>query len=396
MTTLFQDDNFSFEFMRILGESVYGGSDIKECLLAASRIGDGDIESWHTAWIEIAERVHHVADGCLAKGHRVSARDAYLRASNYYRCAEFFLHMTIGQVDPRAMPAYEASVACFRAAMPLLPFPAELVRIPYEGTTLPGYFYRVDGDARPRPTLIVHGGYDSTGEEQYFSTVVAAIERGYNCLSFEGPGQGGVIRCQNLPFRPDWEKVVSPVVDYALSRPEIDPARIALEGRSLGGYLAPRAAAFEHRLAACIAVDGMYSFAPRDTSPEDIAAATDEQIAQVLDQMMAGSLNIRWAVSQGMWCMQPSSKRDLLVKMGQYTMEGIAGQISCPTLVCDAAEDFFFAGQARLLYDALSCSKTYLLFTAEEGAEEHCHEGAYRLHNQRIFDWLDETLGWLG
>ena len=91
----------------------------------------------------------------------------------------------------------------------------------------------------PRPTLIAHGGFDSTLEELYASAVAPALERGYNCLTFEGPGQGGVIRKQNIPFRYDWEKVVKPVVDYALTRTEeVDPNGIALMGISMGGYLA--------------------------------------------------------------------------------------------------------------------------------------------------------------
>ena len=81
-------------------------------------------------------------------------------------------------------------------------------------------------------------------------TAAPALERGYNCLTFEGPGQGGVIRKQKIPFRHDWERVVTPVVDYALTRSEvIDPTCIALMGISMGGYLAARAAAFEHRIA---------------------------------------------------------------------------------------------------------------------------------------------------
>ncbi|MCK9910570.1 alpha/beta fold hydrolase, partial [Microbacteriaceae bacterium K1510] len=108
-------------------------------------------------------------------------------------------------------------------------------------------------------TLLINGGFDSTGEELYLQVVASALQRGYNCLTFEGPGQGAVIREQHIPFRHDWEKVVTPMVDYLESRPEVDPKRIALMGISLGGYLAPRAAAFEHRLAACIANDGMFS-----------------------------------------------------------------------------------------------------------------------------------------
>ena len=125
-------------------------------------------------------------------------------------------------------------------------------------------FYRPDAfrsEQRegPTPTLLLQTGYDGTLEELH-SQALAANRRGWSCLTFEGPGQGRVIREQGLPFRHDWEHVVTPVVDVALARRDVDPDRIALQGLSLGGYLAPRAAAFEHRLAACIANGGVFDF----------------------------------------------------------------------------------------------------------------------------------------
>jgi pimeloyl-ACP methyl ester carboxylesterase len=94
----------------------------------------------------------------------------------------------------------------------------EPIQIPYEKTTLPGYFFKVDDysttedeNEKQRPIVVVHGGFDSTLEELYFSAAAPALERGYNCLAFDGPGQGGVIRNQKTPFRFDWEKVVTPV-----------------------------------------------------------------------------------------------------------------------------------------------------------------------------------------
>ena len=107
---------------------------------------------------------------------------------------------------------------------------------------------------------MVHSGFDGTAEELYFETACFALQRGYNVLIFEGPGQGGVIRVQGIPFRPDWETVVSPVIDYAVRQKEVDVERMALMGISFGGYLAPRAAAFEKRIKACIANGGVYDF----------------------------------------------------------------------------------------------------------------------------------------
>ena len=256
MARLFADETFWFEWLRTVGHAPYGAADIGECLATAARIADGDFESWHQAWYRTAERIGADAARSEAAGHAVSARSAYLRASNYYRAAEFFLHDVAP--DPRMLPTWRASRDAFARAAALLPHPAEAVEIPYEGTSLSGYFFRVDDAPSPRPTLIFHGGFDSTLEELYPAAGAAAIARGYHCLAFAGPGQGRAIREQGLPFRPDWEQVVMPVVDFALSRPEVDPRRLALLGWSYGGYLAPRAAAFEPRLAALIAWDGIY------------------------------------------------------------------------------------------------------------------------------------------
>ena len=394
MQIYFQDQTFGFEFLRLLGETVYGGADINECFTTASRIREGDYESWYQEWSRTAQRIQAIAEKCLAQGHTISAREAFLRASNYYRCAEFFMHMEIGKNDPRALETYEKSLACFHQGIAYLPLACEPVNIPYEGTSLPGYFYQVDRSAAPRPTLLIHGGYDSTAEEQYFETVPAVLARGYHCLVFEGPGQGRVLRRQNLPFRPDWEAVVTPVVEYALTRAEIDPSRLVLLGKSLGGLLAPRAAAFEHRLAACIAVDGMYSLIPGRYRQDPSAGGTlsEGEMTAHLEQEMQQDSNLRWAISQGMWTLQACSLIDCLQKMQQYSLEGIAGQVTCPTLICDAEQDHNFAGQARMLFDALRGPKSYLLFTAGDAAEEHCHAGASLLLNQRVLDWLDETL----
>jgi alpha-beta hydrolase superfamily lysophospholipase len=108
---------------------------------------------------------------------------------------------------------------------------------PYEDTTLPGYLFLVDDSGTPRPTLLYHGGYDSTLEENYFALAAGALRRGYNVIAFDGPGQGSTVREQGLHFRPDWEAVVTPVVDFALTVPEVDAERLVLVGTSLGGIL---------------------------------------------------------------------------------------------------------------------------------------------------------------
>lgn len=395
MKLIFEDQTFSFELLRTLSYAPYGGADIGECLSTAYRIEEGNFESWYAEWYKTAERIHALAVESMERGKLVSARECYLRAHNYYRTAEFFLHGNPN--DPRILDTWGKSRSTFRQAIKLMDTPVEEVEIPYEGTYLPGYFYRLDESPIPRPTLLIHGGFDSTQEELYLEVVASALARGYNCLTFEGPGQGAVIREQHIPFRHDWEKVVTPVVDYLESRPEVDSKRIAIIGISLGGYLAPRAAAFEHRLAACVANDGLFSnqFGEKGRmlyrgNVEDL---NDPNVMEkVIREIMAKHTGVRWAIENGMFTYKANSIQELVQITEPYTLEGVADKIKCPTLVCEAEADHFFAEQPKMLYDALTCPKTFMLFTAEDCAEEHCQFGALLFFNQRMFEWLDETL----
>lgn len=394
MRLVFKDETFSFELLRTLGYAPYGGADIGECLKTAYRIKSGNFESWFREWHDTASRVYQLAEEGLARGQRVSAAEAYLRASNYFRTAEFFLHGN--SKDARILETWEKSRGSFRKAMEVSNKPVEQVLIPYEQTFLPGYMFRPDHSRTPRPTLIVQGGFDSTGEELYFQVAAAAVQRQYNCFVFEGPGQGAVIREQRLPFRADWEEVVTPVIDYLLTRPEVRPHQLALMGISLGGYLAPRAAAFDHRMSALITNDGVFSYRFRDKASAlpRLEAVYGRKISQaIMQQVMKYRPGIRWAIENGLYTFQVGSIWELMEATDGWSLEGVADHIQCPTLVCDAEADHFFEGQARMLYDALRCPKTFLRFTAEDGAEEHCHFGALLFFNHKVFDWLDSTLG---
>lgn len=395
MKLVFNDPTFSFEVVRAISYSVYGGADIGEVLSTAYKIEEGNFEQWHTEWYKTAERIHGLALEALKKDNRISAKQFFMRASNYYRTAEFFLHGN--PEDPRILETWGKSRSTFRQALQW-DTNVEEVKIPYEGTNLPGYFYRVDD--KKRPVLVVHGGYDSTQEELYLEIVVAALERGYHCLTFEGPGQGAVIREQKLPFRHDWEKVVTPVIDYVLMRPEVDPDRIVLKGISLGGLLAPRAAAFEHRIAALVANDGLFSFQFRkmgEAIQKTIPGANGDMndpvyAANFMKSIMEKNAAVRWALENGMFTFGTSSLVELVEMTEAYTLEGVADKIKCPTLVCEAEEDHAFKGQPQLLMNALTCPTTHMKFTVEEGAEEHCQFGGLLLFNHRLFEWLDETL----
>jgi hypothetical protein len=253
----FDDSQFDFQTLRLLGSAGSGDAEAGEVLSTAARITAGDFESWTAQWLATARRVHHIAGECQERGHIVSAVQAYLRAANYYRVAEFYLHGD--PADSRIRQLSRTARSCFRAALALDQRDVQTLVIPYAGTTLPGYYYPATRTSGPAATLVAHTGFDGT-EEELRAIALAANVRGMHCATFEGPGQGAVVREQGLPFRPDWEAVVTPVLDHVLTLPGVDPERIALLGLSFGGYLAPRAAAFDHRLSACVANGGVFDF----------------------------------------------------------------------------------------------------------------------------------------
>ena len=177
MKIYFKDPQYSFQLLRVLGAAPYGGSDIGECLMTAYPIKEGDNESWYTEWFSTARRLEDAADRYMSQGHKVSAREAYFRASNYYRTAEFFLRQKTN--DPRILGTWGKSRDCFRKGAQLSHAPVKPVSIPYEETMLPGYLCLVDDSGIKRPLLIIQTGFDGTGEELYFGQARAALERGH-------------------------------------------------------------------------------------------------------------------------------------------------------------------------------------------------------------------------
>ena len=398
MKFLFDDESFSFEALRTAGFALYGGADLGEVLVTADAITSGDEASWHRAWKATAQRLHATGDKARAGGHWVSARETLLRASNYYRTAADFL-LDNPATDPEMTVLSAGQRDTFAAAAALFDAPVEAVSIPYEGTTLPAYLFLADGSGAARPTIIYTSGYDSTREESWFVIAAAALRRGYNVLAYDGPGQGAALREQKLLMRPDWEAVITPVVDYALTRPEVATGQIVLFGYSLGGYLVARAAAFEHRVAALILDDGIYDFhaAFAGSLPPFIgswiADGRDDDATTVLTMLMAVSIQLRWGLRNGMWVFGAGSFADLIRKVKAYTIDGIADQITAPTLIMDPESDKFLKGQPELVHKALTGAPTTLVtLTSADGAGEHTHAGALGRAHPVIFDWLDTTL----
>lgn len=397
---LFPDNyQFNFETLRAMGAAVYGGAEIGEVISIAERIVSGDYDSWHDEWYKVATRLDAEARDCAEKGYMISARDAWLRASNYYRNAEFFLHANPD--DERIKRSYFKQVECFRKAAPYFPVPCTPVEIPFEDKVLHGYWYTTCPEGETRPTMLVQTGYDGSAEEQHFFGAAAGAERGYNVLSFDGPGQPAAIHRYGMTFRPDWENVVKAVVDWTEKQKGVDPKKIGLLGESMGGVLAPHAAAYEHRLAACVALDGIYDMGEvfcgllgtkdRDEAYALLLDESNHEVDARLNAAREKSVVVKWASEHSTLVLNTPTTRKFLAKYFEFNCRNIAQNIQCPTLICDSDDDGTFKGQAMRLYNLLTCPKEYMLFTTEEGAGDHCHVLGLRLNLARVYDWLDKT-----
>jgi dienelactone hydrolase len=394
----FKDDGTNFEVQNMLGALRTGCGDAGEILATVATITDGDASSWVAAWQALATRIAQVADHALAAGHTVSARDAYLRAATYYAAV---LPSVDGIKDPEPVltAAFSAHRRCFDAYVALLDVPGEKVEIPYEGSAMPGYFFAVASDGGPRRTIILNNGSDGPVTALWPAFGAGAVARGYNVVVFDGPGQQSLIFEQGIPFRSDWEHVITPVVDFLRARADVDQDRIAIYGISQAGYWVPRALAFEHRIAAAIVDPGVddVSTSWLGHLPESVVKMLTDRDKKSFDELMSiGTSSDDPIQAQLMaWREKPygiTDPYDLFTAVMEYRLGDLTQQITTPLLVTDPEGEQFWPGQSQRLYDALPGPKALVKFTAAEGADRHCEPMARALLEQRVFDWLDTII----
>lgn len=389
-----KDPLFNAQFLRFVGHTGSGGADIGECYAIAPSIREGDGGSWYEAWTGLAQRTETQAEASLASGHKLSAHMGLLKASNYYHAAYMFLMQP--KPEDKLAAAYRAQRRAFEKATDLLPQWGQPIEVPFEGRRLHGYFFQSQHPG-PRPVLMITGGYDSTAEECYFFSGPAALARGYHVLTYDGPGQGADLIEEGHVFRPDWESVVSPALEWVKQQANVDTARVAQMGISFGGYLGPRAASHIDGLAATIADPGQQSLLEevRARLPRPLARQLPNGnklllrlIERVLKRRMK-HLTKGWALRRGLWVHGVETPLEYLRLTEQYTTD--ASKIRCPMLIC-SAEDDEIGQTADALYSAISRQKARLRFTAAEGAAGHCESLGRSTFNMRAFDWLDQTL----
>jgi len=406
---LFKDPAINFEALFALGGVAYGAGEIGEIFETANAINAQGLsyQTYFDNFVATAQRVGRIADEALRAGHRASARSAYLRSAQYFDQALFFV---LGTRTPRLEPRIYASMQRqWDRATQLFDPPFERIAIPYQGSTLPGYFLKPSRSATKRPTVIINNGSDAENVDVWAFGGAAAIERGYNALIFEGPGQGSTLFERGIPFRPDWEHVITPIVDYLHTRRDVDTRRIAMTGWSFTGELVIRAAAFEKRIAAVCAdpgsVDTWLAY-PETLRGLFAHGATRAQVNQIWNHDIVPALTpsdrflfkkrteifgrrfLRTAragkVLSDFWAFGQQAMR--------YSNLDVIDRVSAPVLVTSYQLEQFYPGQAHRLYHALRSRKKLVTFTIAEGAEYHDAPMAPQRRNQVIFDWLDDTL----
>ncbi|KAI1778540.1 alpha/beta hydrolase [Hypoxylon cercidicola] len=416
---LFTSPFFDFEFLRLLAMAPHEGAEIGEALEAAVKITDLDPESWYSTLCETGTKAETIAKEAELAGDRVGARKAYLRSSNYLRAAQFMLNEGEIGDDKRVLPTMERSIANFRKGVQYRDGKTLFLEIPYEGgIKLPSYLYLPHASKRiPNrkiPILLNLGGGDSSQEEIYFVNPAYGPDVGYAVLTFEGPGQGIILRRDKLPMRPDWEAVTGPVLDHlfelAARHPELelDLNCVAATGASMGGYFALRAAV-DPRIKACVSVDGFYSLSSYvgGRMPGPLFRGftsgwiTDRMFNWILSVLKRLDFQARWEFNHMRWATASKTDADIMRSFGDYTLQNTDGTeylagVKCPTLVTGAGASFYFdpATTTDKLYEGLTSLKDgvdkekWIASDVAYGGLQ-AKIGAFSYSAQKTFAWLD-------
>jgi hypothetical protein len=389
----FDDADFDGQLQRTAAAAYAQSADLGEMLVAAARVTPGDNDSWFAAWSAMAEQAEAAAGDSVKGGHGIDAAGAWLRATEYWRQAIFFIRHDLD--DARLQQGWRSHVAAFRAALPLLPYITTIAELSFGGGTMTGYLMRPPGPATPRATIILPAGFDSTAEAGYAASAFMALDRGMNAFIFEGPGQGGMLYRDRVPMRPDFETVLPPVIDWLLAQHGVDPGKLVLVGRSFAGYLAPRAAAHEPRVAALVCDPGQYDFVSRivpgmiDEPTWARVLAKDPQVDAKLESMLKAPGKLEYLGSR-MATQGARTVGDFMRLQPLYSLDGHAELIRCSTLIVDCEGDF--ASQGDKLYTALTCDKTMLRLAADTGAGGHCGGMGQLVWARAVYDWIETML----
>ena len=349
--------------------------DLSEILETVKVITEVDVQSWYAGRKATADRVLALAERTqdpLSKG------GAYLRASGYQRASEFLLPPD----DPKRRESFEKTCSYFVKGLDTLGVRYVPITVAFGTARLRALCCPGPQGAEAKPLMMFGGGFDSILEEYHPNFAEAAFKRGYSVLTYEGPGQGQALRMYGLRYTPEWEKPVKAVLDEFLQT-HAKPSKIVLIGMSMGGYFAPRAAAFEERIDGVVAYDTCYDFG--EVAGRVISAAQNPEALKYI--------GISRAYNNAGWTMGSKDIDDTLKACAAYTLAPIADRIRQDVLILEGTEDHFIpfhqtADFEKALVNARSV--TTRIFNGPSGGAGHCQPGALTPYHAAVFDWLLE------
>ena len=365
---LFPTEPFGGQTLRLVAQAQQGGGDLFDIARTCRNIQAGDKESWEKAWLDLAQKTEARATEALSAGRKITARNYFFHANQYYRMSDVFL--TYRENDRKA-ERFRKAQECFRAGAQLHTPAIEVISVRCGNEEYDGYFCHPD---RPKagkwPAIFFLGGADAYAEEIYFAARLMT-ERGWAVLLVDTPGRGSSVYLKNIGTRPDYEVPGKSCLDYLSSRPEVDPSRIALIGISMAGYYAPRIAAFEKRAKALIAWSGCYS---------------------ILDDLYDFCHHLQPTVQR---LLGGASHEEARKQLKDFTMAGIAQHITCPTLITHGDKDTLMSveGAKRLFAEIGAKDKTLKIYSEEDGGGRvHCSHDYWAHNVPYMLDWLSERL----
>ena len=378
----FKTFEFDFETRRLMWYCPYGGSDFAEVSTTVEKIRERDYESWYREW-------KNVGDILTSRKYlsETSKGKAFLRASRYYQAAEFFLH----PIDPRKIEVYEKSVDYFYHALSLLNISYQSKEIQFEEITLRTLYFRKSKMCRG--TMLICSGFDGLLEELYFTNVKAALEEGYNCILFEGPGQSHVIRYMNKAFIPNWDRVVSHVLNAY--KDEMVSPKIGV-GLSLGGLLMARASNLNPHLLDKVV---LFNYFPslldsfKTNIPKFLHHYLKTEFPSSIEKMISFYIKkvqfLNWQIENAKWVFGKNSLNELI----SFCRESEELPVNNPVLVCVAKNDNYYdSSLGQHYFDALKIKEKRLVVFDKENyfSELHCQNGASFDTNDVIFEWLND------
>ncbi|KAL4797614.1 putative hydrolases or acyltransferase [Aspergillus venezuelensis] len=401
---------FDIQFIIALQDALSGGADIAPVLGAAKHITPDSFESFSDEFYKLANETRAAALDPQNAYDAINVRDTWFAASQYFRRADDYIHRNWS--DPRIDEFWREQADAFDRGIAALDVPGERVRIPASVSGSNETFHveaiwfgapgsANQGESKKRPTLIVGNGFDAWQEDSYHIFVAPALARGYNAITYEGPGQTTVRRNQNIGFIHSWEDVVTPVVDYIYAEKldVVDESKLVLLGNSFGGYLAARAAAFEKRLAAAVLIGGVWDAyeAFKTQLPEELLAIYEAGNYSQFDETVLSlreenklPVESAWGIDQGLWAFYTHSLSDFFTRTKQYSLQDVAHLIDIPVFVGDAEFETIFKGQPMKVQETVGDKATLHVFNGTAGY--HCQSGAGMELARTIFGWLNRTL----